>query len=531
MFGKINTLIMAITSSFLLSGCAVNNPKIWETAKLPKATPATNKLNALPPTAQKVAVAVYGFTDQTGQFKPSDSGQTLSRAVTQGATSILVKSLHEAGNRNWFTVIEREKLDNVLRERAVIREMRASYLGEKTINPQALPPLLFAGVLLEGGIIGFDSNTKTGGSGARFLGIGGSTQYREDTVTVYLRAVSVKTGEVLTSVSTRKSIASVGVGGDAFRFVAFRELLELEAGITYNEPDELALRQTIEAAVYAMIMEGAMQDLWCFSASQEQVDALLTDYIAERDSVKKSKVALPMAVNGAPVPGMCGGQKAARSGGGQPQQISSANRIQETPALQAPAQNIRNIQPQAANPESKMPGETVSRALQEAAQLPVAASNSAETKPKAITHSSDTHSDKIVVSAAPASSSVINGVDPAVTRPNGSADGFANNVSQVAMADNAAITPPRIVTETMISEGPLPKGYTPSAPLRSADVVAAPEALPIIPTASSADIKAGGLSLLNDFSWSRVAFPDRYNQGATNNDQRGTKNHVQSTAV
>src|SRR3546814_122363 len=134
-------------------------------------------------------------------FKPTEGVQTLSRAVTQGATSILVKALQEAGNHGWFTVIERERLDNLLRERAVIREMRAAYLGEKTLNRQALPPLLFAGILLEGGIIGYDSNTKSGGLGARFLGIGGSTQYREDTVTVYLRAVSVKTGEVLSTIS------------------------------------------------------------------------------------------------------------------------------------------------------------------------------------------------------------------------------------------------------------------------------------------------------------------------------------------
>src|SRR3546814_10981578 len=116
-----------------------------------------------------------------------------SRAVTQGATSILVKALQEAGNHGWFTVIERERLDNLLRERAVIREMRAAYLGEKTLNRQALPPLLFAGILLEGGIIGYDRNTQSGGLGARFLGLGGSTQYREDTVTVSLRALTAQT--------------------------------------------------------------------------------------------------------------------------------------------------------------------------------------------------------------------------------------------------------------------------------------------------------------------------------------------------
>ncbi|MEL7188832.1 MAG: CsgG/HfaB family protein [Pseudomonadota bacterium] len=336
---RFKTLTIAAIFAGLLSGCAAHSPKMWEPAKAPKATPVTTKLNALPPSGQRAAVAVYNFTDQTGQFKPTDGAQTLSRAVTQGATSILVKTLHEAGNRSWFTVVERERLENLLRERAVIREMRASYLGETKINPQALPPLLFAGVLLEGGIIGYDSNTKTGGSGARLLGIGGRTQYREDTVTVYLRAVSVKTGEVLASVSSRKSIASVGVGADAFRFVAFRELLELEAGVTYNEPDELALRQAIEASVYSLIMEGAMQDLWCFNASEQEVSSLLTEYIADRDSISKSKVVLPRPSNGAAVAGLCGAQKVARQ---------SIQQARQTPAVgESPAQPKASAAPAA----------------------------------------------------------------------------------------------------------------------------------------------------------------------------------------
>lgn len=282
-----------------LAGCAAHNPKMWEPPKLMRASPVKDRLAVLPPPGQRIAVAVYGFTDQTGQFKPSDTVQTLSRAVTQGATSVLVKTLQDTGNKNWFQVIERERLDNVLRERAVIREMRATYLGEKQLNRNALPPLLFAGVLLEGGIIGYDSNTKTGGAGARFLGIGGSTQYREDTVTIYLRAVSVKTGEVLSSVSVRKSIAAVSIGGNAFRFVDFKELLELEAGIAYNEPDQIALTQAIEKAVYALIMEGALNDLWCFrSNGTGQEQTLLTEYLAERDNIDEKNVRMPLARNG-----------------------------------------------------------------------------------------------------------------------------------------------------------------------------------------------------------------------------------------
>src|SRR3546814_4301832 len=127
--------------------------------------------------------------------------------------------------------------------------MRAAYLGEKTLNRQALPPLLFAGILLEGGIIGYDSNTKSGGLGARFLGIGGSTQYREDTVTVYLRAVSVKTGEVLSTISVRKSIASIGLDANTFRYVAFKDLLELRS----EEPTpELQSLMSISYAVFCL---------------------------------------------------------------------------------------------------------------------------------------------------------------------------------------------------------------------------------------------------------------------------------------
>lgn len=301
-------LALCLASSLpgvLLSGCAAHDSRMYDPPQLVQPTPQQNRLRNLPAPAQKVAIAVYGFTDQTGQFKTSDSVQTLSRAVTQGATSMLVKALQDTSNRQFFTVIEREKLDNLLRERAVIREMRASYLGERELNPQALPPLLFAGILLEGGIIGYDSNVKTGGGGARVLGIGGSTQYREDTVTIYLRAVSTKTGEVLSSVSVRKSIASVQLGASAFRFVSFKDLLELEAGITYNEPDQLALTRAVEKAVYALVMEGAIQDLWCLRTTPEYAAELARDYVAERDDVSAKQAVLPVHADRSPVSGAC----------------------------------------------------------------------------------------------------------------------------------------------------------------------------------------------------------------------------------
>lgn len=243
-------------------------------ARAERATETAEALRSLPAPRQKLAVAVYGFEDQTGQFKPTDSGQTLSKAVTQGATSVLLKALQEAGDRRWFTIIERENLDNLLKERQIINEMHRQYLGETSADPATLPPMMFAGVLLEGGIIGYDSNTLTGGIGARFLGIGGATEYREDKVTVYLRAVSVKTGEVITSVVSTKKIASVGLSANAFRYVSFKELLEFDSGVTSNEPDLLALRQAIEKAVELLILDGAEVGAWEFADAEEAATRL-----------------------------------------------------------------------------------------------------------------------------------------------------------------------------------------------------------------------------------------------------------------
>lgn len=283
--------ILAGAAALALSGCMNMSQdgrnSIATTTSLayfPKKTQTQSLLNELPKPQRQVAIAVYGFTDQTGQFKPSDAGQTLSRAVTQGASSMLVKSLQDAGNRSWFTVVERERLDNLLRERQIIGEMRKRYLGEQEIDPNALPALLFAGVLLEGGIVGYDTNTVTGGAGAAFLGIGARTEYRQDTVTVYLRAVSVRTGEVLANVTASKTIASQALGASAFKFVAFRELLEAEAGITSNEPDQVALQQAIEKAVYGLVLEGVELDLWRFD-DMSAAKSLLAAYRAERDGV------------------------------------------------------------------------------------------------------------------------------------------------------------------------------------------------------------------------------------------------------
>ncbi len=211
---------------------------------------AYDSLTSLPAPREQIVAAVYQFRDQTGQYKQKERGSTFSRAVTQGGTAILMKALSDS---EWFNPIERRGLSNLTQERDIIRSIRSQY---EQGGGQQLSPLLFAGVVLEGGIIGYDTNVITGGGGLRFASIGGSGEYRQDQVTVYLRAVSTQTGEVLQTVHTTKTILSQKLEGGAFRFIAPNRLLEAEAGMSYNEPTTVAVTEAIDASVHSLVLEG-----------------------------------------------------------------------------------------------------------------------------------------------------------------------------------------------------------------------------------------------------------------------------------
>ena len=223
--------------------------------------PAYVDLLNLPPAKEKPVVAVYGFTDKTGQRKSVDNVASFSTAVTQGGTELLIDALKTPGNGTWFRVVERQGVDNLVRERQIIRSARQEFAGEG--GPQPLNPLLFAGMIIEGGIIGYDTNVVTGGRGARTLGIGYAKQYRKDVVTVSVRAVSVLTGEVLLNVQARKTILSYGSAGDIFRFIEEgTQLIEYEDGVGNNESVTYATRAAIEAAVLELIYQGHDRGYW-----------------------------------------------------------------------------------------------------------------------------------------------------------------------------------------------------------------------------------------------------------------------------
>ena len=267
-------ILIALLLGCTLTSCqTAKNVEIYK-GKAPfiEGTSTKDRLIALPDLdgQPKITIAVYRFTDQTGQRKPSTKFSQLSTAVTQGGSMFVVNALKSVSDGDWFPVLEREGLDNLIKERQLIRSTRTEYDGEQQVG-NILKPLVFAGLIVEGSIIGYDSNIQTGGQGARYLGIGISEQYRVDQVTVSLRLVSVQSGEILLTTNVTKTIASHSKGGDVFTFLDMNtKALELESGVAVNEPVTYAIRTAIEFALLELIYDGKDKGYWKFKEEKEK---------------------------------------------------------------------------------------------------------------------------------------------------------------------------------------------------------------------------------------------------------------------
>ena len=236
--------------SLMLVGCATKANFDVRTQKVAYKDLTTIKA----PKGDPIIIAVYDFLDMTGQKKPGGNFASMSTAVTQGSYQLLIKALADAGDGKWFRVVERSSLPSLLQERKLIRSTRQQVDGEKA---ESLPPLLFAGAYITGGVVGYDSDIKSGGFGARILGIQANRQYRQDIVTIILRLVNVQTGEVVITTTIEKTIVSTSVGSDIFKyFDTDTMLVEVEAGYARNEPVTFALRKAIEKGVVDLIHEG-----------------------------------------------------------------------------------------------------------------------------------------------------------------------------------------------------------------------------------------------------------------------------------
>ncbi|WP_299806063.1 CsgG/HfaB family protein [uncultured Shewanella sp.] len=263
----------------LVSACSTTSEveQIEPTSSLMPKSETYYDLIGLPAPQGSMVAAVYDFRDQTGQYKPIPSSN-FSTAVPQSGTAFLAQALNDS---SWFIPVEREGLQNLLTERKIVR---AGLKGDAA----SLSQLNSAQILMEGGIVAYDTNIRTGGAGARYLGIGASGQFRVDSITVNLRAVDIRTGRLLSSVTTTKSVLSKELTAGVFKFIDAQELLESEVGYTSNEPVSLCVAQAIESAVVHMIADGIWKRAWNLADTQTGLEnPILKKYWLEAHSAER----------------------------------------------------------------------------------------------------------------------------------------------------------------------------------------------------------------------------------------------------
>jgi len=254
-FSNKEILFSLVMLTTFTAGCAVigpppNDKLLQSLASTPQSTKTNADLTSLPEPRGILRAAVYSFRDYTGQYKPQPSN-TLSSVVTQGADAILINALLES---KWFAPVERATLQNLLTERKILK----SSLVDQNVEDPELPSVAPAELMIEGSIVSYDSNTATGGSGLRFLGIGASTAYREDRVTISVRLIDIDNGLILHNVVNTKRIFSRKLDSGIFSYIDSEDILELEAGFSVNEPSHIAITESIEAALINLIAEGVV---------------------------------------------------------------------------------------------------------------------------------------------------------------------------------------------------------------------------------------------------------------------------------
>jgi curli production assembly/transport component CsgG len=354
-------LLISVAIAAMLNGCAI----IQSTGITELDPTVTTQRDGVkkefdtvpaPAAGKPVSVAVYSFADKTGQRRPQANVASLSSAVTQGAETFLIQALQGVGKGQWFEVVERVGIDNLTKERLIIRQMREAYEGG---NAKPLMPMQFAGIIMEGGIVGYDSSTSSGGAGMRIFGIGKQTQWSQDTVTVSLRAISVNTGKVLAVVTVQKTILSTADSATALKFFdAGTQAFEAEAGMTINEPGTYAVKSAIEMAVVELIKEGQRKAIWDFKSNVPPLPLTPIEKPAPQPVIsseirkpeeKKDELVQPQAIEApkgatesAPPPPP---ESSIRKDDGGDQKKSEGNRKEEVVAA-LPATQVVTVQPE-----------------------------------------------------------------------------------------------------------------------------------------------------------------------------------------
>jgi curli production assembly/transport component CsgG len=104
-------------------------------------------------------------------------------------------------------------------------------------------------------------------------------------VTVNLRNVDVRTGQVVNSVSVTKTIFSHEVSSSIYKFVSYKTLLQAEGGYSTNEPSQLAVKEAIESAVIHLTVQGVRDQVWALNNPQDWFQPIVQNYLREAEAL------------------------------------------------------------------------------------------------------------------------------------------------------------------------------------------------------------------------------------------------------
>ena len=89
----LSTSLLVFVVAAGIMGCQPRAMTVKNEAVITPVTRSGSVLERLPAPEGQIPIALYNFRDQTGQYKYQELVSSFSTAVTQGATSMLVKAL------------------------------------------------------------------------------------------------------------------------------------------------------------------------------------------------------------------------------------------------------------------------------------------------------------------------------------------------------------------------------------------------------------------------------------------------------
>ena len=213
------------------------------------------------------SVAVTSFEDLTGARVDGGS----STAVAASGHLLLEFILKNYRDEGHLAIYSRRLLSELINERRLAQQANTSYateavnslskatqalMGNAKIKPlHDLPDLGPVDFLITGAVIGYDKNTRDSGAAAGMVGISNRYQQSEDSVSVLVELINVKTGAMSGIGIASELISSKLFNAGVFKYLEVDKILELEGGGSLNEPKTYALYLALTQAVENMFRD------------------------------------------------------------------------------------------------------------------------------------------------------------------------------------------------------------------------------------------------------------------------------------